>query len=141
MTEKKPTRQDVTPKASAEEVKPPSLLERVTQQATEEVIERAHGELRMRRQLESTLLGVDPDASPAERERARRELAKELPLESPDEEPPEPLSFVEQVAWRAEQEAIDRARDEFQAQQQLLDTLSLEPPPSQPRPKRKKRKT
>jgi len=36
-----------------------------------------------------------------------------------DQEPPAPLSFVEQIAWRAEQEAIDRAGDELRSRQPL----------------------
>lgn len=134
---KKPATHNVTQKTPAEGAETPTLLERVTQQATEEVIERARGEWQMRRRLESTLLGVDPDAGPAEREQARRELAKELHLEATEEEPPEPRSFVEQVAWRAEQETIDRASDEFQAQQQLAEKLEQEPSSPRSRPRRK----
>jgi hypothetical protein len=124
MAKKKPAKQDVNQETPTEGSETPSSLERAAQQMAEEAVERARGELRMRRQLETTILGVDPDAGPEERARARRELAKELGLD------PEDPSLVERAAHRAEEEAIDRGSEEFRARRGLAEALEVEPEPS-----------
>jgi len=88
---------------------PPSPVVPATRQTEEEAIRQAQDEGRAHHQITDRL----PASSP---ESAGQGAETPPPL---DQKPPAPLSFVEQIAWRAEQEAIDRAGDELRSRQPL----------------------
>jgi hypothetical protein len=103
--------------------KPPSLVKRAAQQVKRETIKRAKDESQARQQLAQTL-SLESAARPA----------PATPDGKPDEPDKKgiPPTLVERLAWRAEQEAIERGSDEFRARRQLTEALGLESEPESP---------